>query len=365
MAVGVDYSLFYLKREREERQRGRSTIDAIEIAAATSGRAVVVSGFAVMVVDGRPVPVGRSRCSTPWRPARSPSSRLRSSARSRCCRRCWPSSAAGSTVLASRCCGGSTVASARVASAVASYARSSVVPVVSAVIAGGVLLGLAVPAFGMKTAPGHDRHAAAGHPRGRCLPAHAGELPDGASEHRRGRCSRRTADAAPTSALCRRSQADAVSADLAIGDRRPDHGLRGRSYVGAHAVGPAPRGRPAQRCLDRAAPQHHRAACCRLGRRRHHGCRWRSRRGLRLREPSVEAAAGHRVRPGPDADHDGLDVPQRHDRAAHDGAQPAVGRSRVRCPDAGVPARLVQRPARHRVVRASSSTGSRCSASWS
>lgn len=49
MAVGVDYSLFYLKREREERQRGRSTIDAIEIAAATSGRAVVVSGFAVMV----------------------------------------------------------------------------------------------------------------------------------------------------------------------------------------------------------------------------------------------------------------------------------------------------------------------------
>ena len=49
MAVGVDYSLFYLRREREERCRGRSTIDAIEIAAATSGRAVVVSGFAVIV----------------------------------------------------------------------------------------------------------------------------------------------------------------------------------------------------------------------------------------------------------------------------------------------------------------------------
>lgn len=49
MAVGVDYSLFYLRREREERHRGRSTIDAIEIAAETSGRAVVVSGFAVMV----------------------------------------------------------------------------------------------------------------------------------------------------------------------------------------------------------------------------------------------------------------------------------------------------------------------------
>jgi putative drug exporter of the RND superfamily len=49
MAVGVDYSLFYLKREREERARGRGKIDAINVAAATSGHAVLVSGFAVMV----------------------------------------------------------------------------------------------------------------------------------------------------------------------------------------------------------------------------------------------------------------------------------------------------------------------------
>ena len=49
MAVGVDYSLFYLKREREERRKGRSTVDAVEIAAATSGRSIVVSGFAVIV----------------------------------------------------------------------------------------------------------------------------------------------------------------------------------------------------------------------------------------------------------------------------------------------------------------------------
>ncbi|NEA36331.1 MMPL family transporter [Streptomyces sp. SID13031] len=49
MAVGVDYSLFYLKREREERQRGHSTVDAVEIAAATSGHSVVVSGLAVIV----------------------------------------------------------------------------------------------------------------------------------------------------------------------------------------------------------------------------------------------------------------------------------------------------------------------------
>ncbi len=48
MAVGVDYSLFYLKREREERARGRSTRDAVQVAAATSGHSVLVSGGAVV-----------------------------------------------------------------------------------------------------------------------------------------------------------------------------------------------------------------------------------------------------------------------------------------------------------------------------
>ncbi len=53
LAVGVDYSLFYLKREREERARGRSTREAIAIASATSGRAVLVSGITVaMAVAG-------------------------------------------------------------------------------------------------------------------------------------------------------------------------------------------------------------------------------------------------------------------------------------------------------------------------
>ena len=48
MAVGVDYSLFYLKREREEREAGRTTLDAVEIAAQTSGHSILVSGFAVI-----------------------------------------------------------------------------------------------------------------------------------------------------------------------------------------------------------------------------------------------------------------------------------------------------------------------------
>jgi RND superfamily putative drug exporter len=49
LAVGVDYSLFYLRREREERAAGRSAREALTIASATSGRAVLVSGVIVMV----------------------------------------------------------------------------------------------------------------------------------------------------------------------------------------------------------------------------------------------------------------------------------------------------------------------------
>ena len=49
LAVGVDYSMFYLKREREERAAGRSERAALEAAAATSGRSVLISGLTVMV----------------------------------------------------------------------------------------------------------------------------------------------------------------------------------------------------------------------------------------------------------------------------------------------------------------------------
>ncbi len=49
MAVGVDYSLFYLKREREERRAGHNPQIALERAAATSGRAVLTSGITVLI----------------------------------------------------------------------------------------------------------------------------------------------------------------------------------------------------------------------------------------------------------------------------------------------------------------------------
>ena len=49
LAVGVDYTMFYLKREREERAAGRTEEAALEAAAATSGRSVLISGLTVLV----------------------------------------------------------------------------------------------------------------------------------------------------------------------------------------------------------------------------------------------------------------------------------------------------------------------------
>jgi uncharacterized membrane protein YdfJ with MMPL/SSD domain len=49
LAVGVDYSMFYIRRERDERAAGRGKEAALDLAAATSGRAVLISGFTVMV----------------------------------------------------------------------------------------------------------------------------------------------------------------------------------------------------------------------------------------------------------------------------------------------------------------------------
>jgi uncharacterized membrane protein YdfJ with MMPL/SSD domain len=49
MAVGVDYSLFYLRREREERAHGRPPREALLKAAGTSGHAVFISGLTVLI----------------------------------------------------------------------------------------------------------------------------------------------------------------------------------------------------------------------------------------------------------------------------------------------------------------------------
>jgi uncharacterized membrane protein YdfJ with MMPL/SSD domain len=49
MAVGIDYSLFYIRREREEREKGYSRRDALLRTSATSGHTVLISGLTVLI----------------------------------------------------------------------------------------------------------------------------------------------------------------------------------------------------------------------------------------------------------------------------------------------------------------------------
>ena len=64
LAVGVDYAMFYSRRMMEERDRGHSAEAAVEIAAATSGRAVLISGITVLTAmagllfAGNPIFIG-------------------------------------------------------------------------------------------------------------------------------------------------------------------------------------------------------------------------------------------------------------------------------------------------------------------
>jgi RND superfamily putative drug exporter len=64
MAVGIDYSLFYLRREREERYGGREPHDALLTAARTSGQAVLISGATVLIAMAGMFVSGNSLFST-------------------------------------------------------------------------------------------------------------------------------------------------------------------------------------------------------------------------------------------------------------------------------------------------------------
>ena len=103
LAVGVDYSLFYIRREREERAAGRNKLDALEMAAATSGRAVLISGLTVMIAMAGMFLTGNSTfigmgLGTILVVA------VAVLGSSPCSRRSSPRSAIASTRAASRCC---------------------------------------------------------------------------------------------------------------------------------------------------------------------------------------------------------------------------------------------------------------------
>ena len=82
LAVGVDYSLFYLRREREERaRRAQRARPRSQAAAATSGRAVLISGLTVMIAMAGMFLTGDADVRVVRASARSSSSPSRWSAR--------------------------------------------------------------------------------------------------------------------------------------------------------------------------------------------------------------------------------------------------------------------------------------------
>ena len=150
LAVGVDYTMFYLKREREERAAGRSEEAALEAAAATSGRAVLISG---------------APFSSPWQACSSPATRVRllrrrDHDRGRGCDARIVDGAAGAALQARRQRRPARVpfvhrlrrddGGGRFWGAIIDRVLRR--PAVSAVVAGGLLVALAVPALQLHTA---------------------------------------------------------------------------------------------------------------------------------------------------------------------------------------------------------------------
>ena len=152
LAVGVDYSLFYIRRERDERRAGRSESAALEAAAATSGRAVLISGHHGHDRDGRDVLLRRQDVHVVR--DRDDDGRRRRDDRlaHRPARRCCRGSATGSTRCACRSSGGSSGRTASAGSGARSSTASSAGRCVSAVGATAVLVALALPALNLHTA---------------------------------------------------------------------------------------------------------------------------------------------------------------------------------------------------------------------
>ena len=123
LAVGVDYSLFYLKRERQERAAGRSERAALEVAAATSGRSVLISGLTVMVAMAGMFLTGDKTFS---------------------------SLALATILVVAVAVLGSLTGEGRIWGAIVDRVLRR--PVVSAIVAGGLLVALALPALQLRLA---------------------------------------------------------------------------------------------------------------------------------------------------------------------------------------------------------------------
>ena len=341
LAVGVDYSLFYLKREREERAAGRSERAALEAAAATSGRSVLISGLTVMVAMAGMLFTGDKTfmgfgVATMIVVAIAvlgsltvlPATARRARRQGRQAARAVPAQAQPRGRAAAGCGARSSIASCAARSS-----RSS--------LAGGLLLALAAPALHMHIAePGHQdapaepvvdqdlQQAAEGVPR-------RGELRPGARQDRRrpqpgGHDGDRRAEApgdrdrqfsTPTHVDYSDDGTIAVVSIAMQGDGVDDKALTALQTLRKTVV-PATVGK-----LDGADVGVTGNTAKREGRERPD----EARRAVRVRVRAHARVPAHAA-----------DVPVGRDRDQGGAAQPALGRSRLRSPRARVPARLGQ-----------------------
>ena len=362
MAVGVDYSLFYLKREREERAKGHGTLDAVEIAAETSGHSILrlrrrgdrLHGGALRD-RRRDVQLARHR-RDPGRGDRRPRLDHRAAG------------AAGQARPLGRPPAGPAALAAQPADRAGRHqpprpavrspgTRSSPwsPPARSSLL-------LALPALGMKLHSGNLQTLPDDIPEVQTFTRMTEEFPiegttaavvvKASGRRPRGRRPRPCPGSRPTRPP-RDHFVDTDQEQVQVSDD-------GTTSVLRLAM-------PYDESDDRVDTRD-RAAAVRPGpgRARRPGRRVRRRRGsrgvARLREPAEgPAAARDRHRAAADPADDGAGVPQRPDRAGLDAAEPGLRRSRVRHPHARVPARVPARVRWTSPARASSSTGSRCS----
>ena len=245
LAVGVDYSLFYLKREREERAAGRSEEAALEAAAATSGRSVLVSGLTVLVAMSGMFLTGDATFAS--------------------------FGVATMTVVAVAMVGSLTVLPALLSKLGDNVDRGRVPfvhrlrrddgegriwgaiidrvlkrPVVSVVLAGGLLVALAIPAYQLRTAqPSIDTFP-------QSLLGTYNRLKDGLPGNRDRRDRRRQGAERRGARGARGDRPAQVACDLHGRDERPDRRRRQRRQDGREHLDPGRGGRH-RRDLERGA----------------------------------------------------------------------------------------------------------------
>ena len=365
LAVGVDYALFYLRRVREERAAGRDKEAAIDAAAATSGRAVLVSGITVMIAMAGMYFAGAAT---------------------------FTSFATGTIVVVAVAMLGSLTVLPAILSVLGDRTEKGRVPglgrirervarigiwsrivdrvlrrpLLSAVLATAVLVAMAIPALHMEMG----------------TPSTAASLPQDEPVVQTFNKVQK-AFPAETSALDVVVKAKDVTAPAVTRGIEQLEQAAGRAQVAPPRLRPRGHREPGQvrgdglhgdrrrrdregvRCLPGRAQGRSGAVHDRVGRRRGVIRRRRDRSGSRLqRHAEVEHPVrdGVRALGGVPAAAGHVPVDRGSDQGDH--AEPPLRGRELRGDGAGVPARLVQERDRPLRDRARSSPGSRCSCSW-